>query len=104
LRNICAARSTSEARRERGCDIPSALSHPAPAIALAALFRSPRLLRAAIVAGAICYVGPDLDVFRFFSARGVTVLASEAGWVWVPSLVFALVVSIERHVLAGVRS
>ena len=180
--------------------IPSALSHPAPALTLATLFRSPRLPSTVIIAGAVCSVLPDLDVLflrfgiaydsmfghrgithslpfaivlggavafalrhrvassplaswlylsaatashgffdaftnggrgvaffapfsnsryffpfrpiqvsplsigRFLSDRGIVILASEAAWVWAPSLAFALFVMVVQRVLSAGRA
>ena len=61
--------------------MPSSFSHPAPAIALAMLFRSRDLPRSAIVTGMICSALPDLDALGFYvgvsrssmlSHRGIT--------------------------------
>ena len=41
--------------------MPSPFAHPAPALALATFFRSPRLPARVVVAGVLCSVAPDLD-------------------------------------------
>ena len=61
--------------------MPSSFSHPAPAVALATLFRSGDLPRSAIVTGMVCSTLPDLDALGFYvgvsrssmlSHRGIT--------------------------------
>jgi len=38
-----------------------------------------------------------ISVTRFFSSRGYTVLQSELLWIWIPAIVFAMVVMALRH-------
>jgi inner membrane protein len=35
-----------------------------------------------------------ISISRFFTARGVAILGSEAMWVWIPAVVFALVMTV----------
>jgi inner membrane protein len=57
--------STSGRQVPKEKPIPSALSHPAPALALSTLFRSPRLPARVLIAGAACSIVPDFDVLTF---------------------------------------
>ena len=61
--------------------MPSALSHPVPALVLGAAFRSPRFPSIVLVAGALCSLAPDVDVLflpfgvrqdSMFGHRGIT--------------------------------
>jgi len=45
--------------------MPSALSHPAPALAIAAYFGRDRLSRSAVVVGVLCSILPDVDLVGF---------------------------------------
>jgi inner membrane protein len=81
--------------------MPSALSHPAPALAIATYFGGDRLPRSAIVAGVMCSVLPDVDILGFrlgivhggmFAHRGLT-----------HSLPFALAVAVAAAIIVRRR-
>ena len=81
--------------------MPTILSHPAPALAIAAYFGRERLSRSAVVAGVVCSALPDVDVLGFhlgvpydslFGHRGLT-----------HSFSFALVLAVAVAALVHVR-
>jgi inner membrane protein len=81
--------------------MPSALSHPAPALDIAAYFGRDRLSRSAVVAGVVCSTLPDVDVLGFdlgipydglFGHRALT-----------HSFLFALVLAVAVAALVHVR-
>ena len=81
--------------------MPTTLSHPAPALAIAAYFGQDRLSRSAVVAGVVCSALPDIDVLGFhlgipydglFGHRGLT-----------HSFLFAVVVAVAVAALVHVR-
>jgi inner membrane protein len=59
--------------------MPSSFSHPAPAVALATLFRGGDLPRSAIVTGMICSTLPDLDVLGFYVGVSRSSMLSHRG-------------------------
>jgi inner membrane protein len=81
--------------------MPSALSHPAAALAIPAYFGRDRLSRSAVVAGVVCSALPDVDVLGFdlgipcdglFGHRGLT-----------HSFLFFLVLAVAVAALVHVR-
>jgi inner membrane protein len=81
--------------------MPTTLSHPPPALALAAYFGRDRLPRSAVVAGVVCSALPDVDILGFdlgipydsvFGHRGLT-----------RSFLFALVLAVVVAALVQVR-
>ena len=81
--------------------MPSTLSHPAPALAIAAYFGRDRLSRSAVVAGVVCSALPDVDVLGFHLGIPYDGLLGHRGLTH--SFLFALVLAVAVAALVHLR-